>query len=115
MQLWRSSSSDRRSPPRAAEPAANSLALMRIENFPTVRARALLPLGDELGQIVLELGNRIDARIELLALEDWLEGAEDRERPLTQRAPFTLRYTEQIADELHRDRGGKIIDQVDDA
>ena len=85
------------------------------ENFPTVRARALLPLGDELGQIVLELGNRIDARIELLALEDWLERAEDRERPLTQRAPFALRYTEQIADELHRDRGGKIIDQVDDA
>ena len=68
---------------------------------------------DEFGQIVLELATQL-VPASNCSREDRLERAEDRERPLAQRAPF-VGYTEQIADELHRDRGGKIIDQVDDA
>jgi hypothetical protein len=49
----------------------------------------------------------------LLAAEDGLQGAEDGERPAAQRLTFVLRNAEHVADQLDRDGGGKVRDQVD--
>ncbi len=45
--------------------------------------------------------------------QDRLERAEDRERPVAQRAALGVRHREQVADDLDRDRGRERVDQVD--
>ena len=72
-----------------------------------------MPARDDVAQIVLELRNGADASIELLAAQYRLERAKDGERPAAQWFAFALRNTEHVADELDRNGGGKIRNQID--
>ena len=53
--------------------------------------------------------------MELLRRQHRLQGAEDGERPVAQRPALVLRDAEHVADQLHRDGGGEVLDQVDRA
>ncbi len=44
-----------------------------------------------------------------------LERAQNRQRPVAQGAAFVLRHIQHIADDLDRDRGGEVVDQIDAA
>ena len=85
------------------------------KNLPAIGAGVFFPPRDQPGQIFLELADGTDAGVELFGLEHRLKRAENAQRPSAQRASFVLRHAEQIADQLHRDGGGKIVDQIDDA
>ena len=54
-----------------------------------------------------------NARVELLPAQHRFERAEDRERPPAQRFAFVLRDAEHVADQRHRNGGGKIPDEID--
>src|SRR5262249_14206153 len=70
---------------------------------------------DQIAQVGLELIDGSDAARKLLGAEHRLEGAQDRQRPAAQRAALVLRDAEHVADELYRNRGGEVLDQVDRA
>ncbi len=67
---------------------------------------------DEIVQIALEVVDRRGAARELLGGQHRLERAEDRQRPVAQRPAFVGGHAQHVADELQRDRRGKIRDQV---
>ena len=114
MQLCSSSASDRRSVP--PPPSPSSLAATSLERIsPWSGVRSPWPPRDLIAQEVLELGDRGDAGVELLGRERRLQRAKDAKRPVAQRPALGLRDAEQIADQLHRDRRGEILDQVDGA
>ena len=75
-------------------------------------ARAAAALVDQALQIGGEVAHRIVAERQLLRRQHRLERAEDRERPAAQRAALGMRHAEQVADDLDRNRGGEILDQV---
>ena len=87
----------------------------RREDFAAVAGRFPLAARHQIAQIILELGDRGDAAVELLLGQHRLQRAEDFQRPVAQRAALVLRDAEQVADQLHRDRGGEVLDQVDRA
>jgi hypothetical protein len=95
MQLCRSSSSLSRS---SAPAPANALAAISVERIS-----------------LLELRHGRHPAGKLLGAEHRLERAEDCQRPAAQRRALVRRDAEHVADELDRDRGGKILDQVDRA
>ena len=64
----------------------------------------------EIGEKIL---HRLVAARKHLRADDRLERAENRQRPVAQRLALVMGHVEQIADHLDRDRGGKILDQVD--
>ncbi len=73
------------------------------------------PPADKVDEIVLELGDGGGAAGELFAAQHGLEGAEDRERPVAQPPALRLRHAEHVADELHRNGRGEIVDEVEAA
>jgi hypothetical protein len=83
------------------------------ENFRRIVMSGSQPIGNNAVQIVFEFRHRGDAGVELLPAEYGLERAEDRERPCAQRFALVVRDTEHVADQLHRNGGGKIRDHVD--
>ena len=112
MQLCRSSASDSRSPPLPA----NSLASISVDRISPLDLRAfLLAARDEIAQISLEIGDGGHAALELLPRQHRLQRAEDFQRPVAERRALVLGDAEQVADQLHRDRGGEVRDQVDRA
>ena len=70
-----------------------------------------------LGNETLEIGEEVDngavAVSEPLRRRERLERAEDRERPAAQRPALAARHVEEVADDLDRDCGGEIVDEVD--
>ena len=111
MQLWMSSSFERRSPFASAD--GRSVPAMSFDRISAGSLASLLPARDDVAQIVFELRNGADAGIELLAAEHRLERAEDGERPAAQRLALALRNAEHVADELDWNGGGKIRNQID--
>jgi len=115
MQLCSSSSSLSRSSAPDAD-TANALAAIRVDRNLALVAPLLAPAPvDEIAQIGLELRHGCNAAGKLLGAQHRLERAEDRQRPAEQRAALVRRNAEHVADELHGNRGGEILDQVDRA
>ena len=75
-------------------------------------ARIAAAILDQSFQIGGKLAHRVVAELRLLRRQHRLERAEDRERPAAQRTAIGMRHAEQVADDLDRNGGGEILDQV---
>ena len=64
---------------------------------------------------MLEFVDGAHTLLKLRGRQHRFERPEDRERPSAQGAAFVLRNAEQVADQLYRDGGRQVIDDVDDA
>ena len=70
-------------------------------------------VGDEPAQVGEEVGDRAVAALEQGGVRGGFEGGEDRKRPAPQRLAVGLGHVEQVADDLDRDLGREVVDEVD--
>jgi hypothetical protein len=75
-------------------------------------ARVLSPVGHQVIEIGQELDHGLVAARLLVGRQHRLERPQDGQRPAAQRPAVGLRHRQQIADDLNRDGGGEIVDQI---
>jgi 4-carboxymuconolactone decarboxylase len=75
-------------------------------------AGRLATLVHEPREVVLEAQHRAVAALEHLRRGPRLQAGQDRERPCAQRPALGARNVEQVADDLHRDAAGEIVDEI---
>jgi hypothetical protein len=69
-------------------------------------------VGNEPDEVVQEACDGLFTALVLGVAEHGLERAQNGQRPRTQGAALVARYAQQVADHLHRHRGGEVGDQV---
>ena len=77
-----------------------------------VVARVAPTVGDQAGQVVGEFGDRIVAPARHVFGQGRLKRAQNRQRPTPQWFPVLARYAKHVADDLDRQGGGEILDQI---
>ena len=111
MQLWTSSSFDSRSPSPCSDIVAGVDQLG--ENFRRVLVASSQPARDNVVEVFLEIGDRRDTGIELLTAENRFQSTKNGQRPSAQRPAFIVRDAKHLADQLDRNRRGKVGDEID--
>ncbi len=75
-------------------------------------ARFGAPTRDEILEIGLEVDDGAVAALLLFGGKHGVRAHEDRQRPVAQRPALLVRHNEKIADDLHGDRGGEVLDEI---